>query len=173
MFLIKISPDHFIIADDSEIKNGDYCIHLVTHNVTQQHNKSCYGNWKKITHSTHSIEGVFPLNLSEVKELISEVDVEKKSEDYTEEWSGKRRIDTYIHNAYIAGYNQCLKDNKEKIYTKEDLEKAYNFGMHIEAGNIQFNYKKYNSQFEQFMDSIQPKTQWEVMFDENNKLKLK
>jgi hypothetical protein len=91
MKLIKISSDHYIIVDDSEIKEGDWVldvydnsIKLISNTVILPLDKDY---WKKITHSTQPIEqyygaadGTIPfvyhkiieLLLSEVKELIGE-----------------------------------------------------------------------------------------------------
>lgn len=106
MKLIKLSNEHYIIVDDSEIKENDFCTtHLNVIDEGKIHNSYTIFNpknkedinklqsCKKITHSTQPLgflqEEAFttanmkptygftqPLSLSEVKELIGEVDVE-------------------------------------------------------------------------------------------------
>jgi len=60
------------------------------------------------------------------------------------------------------GYNQALEDNKEKKYTEEDLRKAF-----FNGGNM-----KEIEEFNSFIQSLQPKTEWEVEIVDG-KLKLK
>lgn len=79
MKLVKIDTDHYVIVDDSEIKEGDWMIRdgeqptLVTPNFWWDFGVP----YKKITHSTNILtNGIGILYLSEVKELIGEVDVE-------------------------------------------------------------------------------------------------
>jgi len=80
MKLIKINTDHYIIVDDSEIKEGDWTYHHVK-GIYEARVDGAYTNQKKITHSTIPkgmmlIEGIKRLSLQEVKELIGEVDTE-------------------------------------------------------------------------------------------------
>lgn len=91
MKLIKINKDHYIVVDDSEIKKGDYFYsirNLIEKAIINYPSGEHIG---KITHSTQPLESIVTENsfkryefipLQEVKELIGEVDVEKK---YTEE----------------------------------------------------------------------------------------
>lgn len=181
--LNKLSDDHFIIVEDSPTLydgyNGivfyDDAIRKYTEvfGITDA-NKEC----KIITYSTKALESyplhtkkdyikIKELRLSEVKKLIGEPDVEEKAYKHI------RKVQSnagYVD--YITGYNQCLKDNEEKKYTEEDMRKAF------EAGNKR-GWSGYPNTdnwtqptFEKFIQSFQPKTQWKVKFDENNKLKL-
>ena len=132
MKLIKINTDHYIIVDDSEIKKGDWTYHHVK-GIYEARVDGAYTNQKKITHSTQPLNTIIlknrnhsqsvghyygdggQLSLQEVKELIGEVDVEKKAELYV--WGGvylteQEKQQTEI--AYMTGYNQALEDNKEK-----------------------------------------------------------
>ena len=106
MKLIKLKEDHYIVVDDSEIKEGDWYYWEVTKTIQiakldslNRLPKSSDGS-KKITHSTqplncncsnrgykldtncaernHCFGKVQYLPVQEVKELIGEVDVEKK-----------------------------------------------------------------------------------------------
>ena len=133
MKLIKINTDHYVVVDDDGTR----------------------------THSTIDIKGVLPLSLQEVKELIGEVDVEKKAESYAKDGLV---LDTPYANGlfygYIKGYNQALEDNKEKKYTEEDVisivKKSRETGLTAEY----------------LLLSLQPKTEWEVEIVDG-KLKLK
>jgi len=105
---------------------------------------------------------VKPLSLQEVKELIGEVDVEKKALAFAEAESyGKLNGDLW--KGFLFGYNQALEDNKEKKYTEEDIYKAYRAGMQFVGED--------KGSLGEFIQSLQPKIEWEVeMVD--GKLKL-
>jgi hypothetical protein len=172
MKLIKINTNHYVVVDDSEIreKSGDWFYSFETGKIydTLIHHTAI--SCKKITHSTQPLDTIIlknrdhsqsvghyygdggQLSLQEVKELIGEVDVEKKANDC---------IAKVKHNgSYIRGYNQALEDNKEKKYTEEDVisivEKSRETGLTAEY----------------LMLTLQPKTEWEVEIVDG-KLKLK
>jgi hypothetical protein len=170
MKLIKINTDHYVIVDDSEIEVDDWYIDdakqirqsVVSDEVYWQH-RPYNREYMKITHSTKPIEyiknGMTALSVEEVKELIGEVDVEKKVQSLKNNFGYS--TDDYYQGAE-DGYNQSLEDNKEKKYTEEDLRKAF-FG----GGDF-----KDIEQFDFFIKSLQPKTEWEVKVVDG-KLKLK
>lgn len=164
MKLIKLSEDHFIVVDDSDklMKGGPCLVDGGKGRVgidSYQTNVSYTVKPLKITYSTKPLEGVSTLDLSQVKELIGEVDVEKKAKD-----DCYNRHETYnseyIH-AYIKGYSQRVEETKDKRFTEEDLRviiaKARTFPQRTGTELIQ---------------SLQPKTEWEVEFVDG-KLKLK
>lgn len=182
MKLIKIAHDHYIIVDDSEIKMDDW--YLDDTNTARQAITECESYWthrknyKKITHSTRPeslgmgwMQSVLPLLLSEVKELIGEVDVEKKAylaaqKKYKLEHIPLEQVDEYggvikeFVQKFINAYNQALEDNKQRKWTDEDVirivEKSRETGLTAEY----------------LMMTLQPKTEWEVEFVDG-KLALK
>jgi hypothetical protein len=170
MELIKINQDHYIIVDDSEIKKGDLCydpegspghngikyvVKCLRTAPDSYWNKHC----KKITHSTQPFHFDFiePLILSEVKELIGEVDVEKWARSQFS--SEPNDYEEIYYLGLINGYNQALEDNKKKKYTENDviqiLEKSRETGLTAEYLMLTFKLE----------------TNWEVQFDQE-KLKL-
>jgi len=62
----------------------------------------------------------------------------------------------------ISLFNKAMELNKDKLFTLEDIERAINFGVHVEAGNIEIDYKKYGSTENQFIQSLQQPTEIEV-----------
>ena len=163
MKIVKINTDHYVIVDDSEIKKGDWVVGGTRTVVQCMYPENVHHrDVKKITHSTHPMQGVFPIPITEVKELLGEVDVERKAELYV--WgrvylTEQEKQQTEI--AYMTGYNQAIQDNKDKKYTEEDLKRYHNI-MCLHG----------NKKGEEFIQSLQPKTEWEVEYDENGKLKL-
>ena len=198
MKLIKINTDHYVVVDDSQIKEGDWCLmfddygNLFLGNQPQQYLGEQAGHHlnkglKKITHSTTTAnldvysQTPIGLSLSEVKELIGEVNVEKKAESYAKDGLV---LDTPIANGlfygYIKGYTQALADNKEKKYTEEDMRKAFDAArrcitMPIGGAKHQY-YDEYSvSDFDEYKREIlsaHTPTEWEIQIVDG-KLKLK
>ena len=180
MKLIEINTDHYVIVDENaEIKEGDWFIGsdnkillckktilglLYSENDYGRNKNGC----KKITHSTDiDINELYYISLQEVKELLGVVDVEKKVRDYYEK-------DKTLNSpsSFKAGYNQALEDNKEKKWTDEDLRKAWDSGREYANDYWEARGEKYMINFDNFIQSVQAKTEWEVEFDSQGKLKL-
>lgn len=171
--LIKLSDTHYIVVNDSEIKEGDwfYYKHFGEDIIAQAKETTDLVNlnnpdryFKKVTHSTQPlskecktctgyceqcVDETNSLSLSEVKELIGEVDVHLKA------MSKYSLGEINNEHDFTLGYNQAIEDNKDKKYTEEDLKKAYMVGKH--GGVTQTYYE-----FDDYIQSIQPKTEWEV-----------
>ena len=117
-----------------------------------------------------------PISLQEIKELIGEVNVENRAESRFGTDIGSIRgskeydLNTDLKRGFVSGYNQALEDNNEKKYTEEDMRKAWN-AAYIDAMSIdEETYKPLF--FDDFIQSLHPKTEWEVEFI-NGKLTLK
>lgn len=180
MNLIKLTNDHYVIVDDSEIKEGDWYI-----DDTNRIRQAVMGDglywavrngYKKITHSTNiDWNEVYYIPLSEVKELIGEVDVFT----VVEQWSKSKEKFVYQYwnkPSFIEGYNQALEDNKDKKYTEEDMKECIksilrDLNAHNEIDKpVNFVW---TDSFKKHIQSLKPKTEWEVEFNTNGKLKLK
>lgn len=202
MKLIKLTEDHYIIVNNSEIKMDDYYLDdtnavrlALTEAESYWTHRKHYG---KVTHSTTPLEQLYsapdgsipyvydrvqPLSLSEVKELLGEVDVEKKAEHSSELQEGtytpQHKI-TYKHG-YIDGYNQSLEDNKDKKYTEEDMRVLFASTLQnapsTESHTRMISDREYrnfvmDTLYDRLILLFQPKTEWEVELVDN-KLKLK
>lgn len=185
----KLSEEHYIVMDDSEIKQGqgDFAYQQNFEKTNNQiisiktefqsnlaNDKNGSYTKRKITHSTQPeslgmgwMQSVQPLFLSEVKELLGVVDVEKNmwyERNLQNPYSSDSPSNTGFKKGFELGYNQALEDNKEKKNTEEDIRKAWEAGMRF-IGEDKGSYSE-------FIQSLQPKTEWEVeMVD--GKLKLK
>lgn len=50
---------------------------------------------------------------------------------------------------------KCVRDGiVKRVYTEEDLRKAFKYGVDMEAGLVSFEYKKYPDGFSQFINSL-------------------
>lgn len=147
-----------------------------------------------ITYSTKvAIEdywNVIELPLSEVKELLGVVDVEKRArENYVEPLNkqGEKRAQLVgngglfgfnkFKKAFKKGYNQAIEDNKERKYTNEDMLTIRNQLVtmlpvgDVAAWDMIQAVSKYTKWFDEYIQSLQPNTEWEVEFI-NGKLTL-
>ena len=185
MKLIKIEGNHFIIVSDEKINLNEWYYRenkieelilqckVITGGKNEFINGFCKSNCYKITHSTQPLEGVLPLNLSEVKELIGGIDVEKLSVEHMEH---NVKVGRTLNIARIQSESYCLgllkmqELNKEKKYTDEDIIKAVSLGADW-AFDMSDEDKNIEDVSNEFITSLQPPTEWNITI-EDNKLKL-
>lgn len=208
--LIKISEEHYIVVDDSEIKEGHIAIDLCEDMGTKHEwfvvNKATlkYANQesKKITHSTQPLEiikidtmyegegwsKIIPLTLAEVEELIFGFSVEKMATELCLDAFPKHDNNSFdeamslCKDFYIEGFKAHQSLTKDKLFTAKDMINAYSEGTN--AGACYESLVDYDShdseeaeehserEFNDFKQSLLPKTEWDVTFDEDGKLKL-
>lgn len=175
--LIKISDTHYIVVNDSEIKGNDFgwdvyekkIFHAVLNWKGQTKNR-----YFKITHSTQPLYlndfwAIKELKLSEVEEAINGYSVEKMAESkypIQEHTSDLTAYQSLKRSGYIEGFKAHQELVKDKLFTIEDLEKAYNEGL------IKYSNKSTGLTRKQFIQSLLPKTEWDIKFDEQGKIKL-
>lgn len=189
--LIKLSDQHFIIVDDSEIKEGDYYFHTLSKKVERAIH--CHGRkthpYPKITHSTQPLEeficnggikrigwvNIIPISLSEVEEAIYGCSVEKMAEkqfpdETTPGW--KDSFSPRERRGYITGFNTHKELVKDKLFTIEDMRKALSVvyrDWYQDTGHSENTEDEY---YDRIIQSLLPKTEWEIQFDEQGKIKL-
>ena len=178
----KLAEDHYIVVDDSDIKIGDIVAEkLLTGKyelfTIQTLNDIDEQTQIKITHSTQPesfgtgwMKSIQPLFLSEVKELLGVVDVEKSmwyERNLQNPYSSDSPSNTGFNKGFELGYNQAIEDNKDRKYTREDLLDAYTWGFleGTERGD------DVTDSVNKFSQALQPKTEWEVEIVDG-KLKL-
>ncbi|XAI97336.1 hypothetical protein [Leptolyngbya phage Lbo-JY46] len=192
--LIKLSDEHYIIVDDSEIKEGDYYLdNSVLKDKIYQMKYSKWGeegqgNCKKITHSTQPLgflqeEGITTTNLKhdwvnvkqlsllEVEEAIYGYSVVKMAEEAADDM--EYDYDSPYGNGsndFIDGYIKGFKAHKELVKDKLFLthKNLFEF-LYFARTHSQYSDKAI---VEEFIQSLLPKTEWEIEFDEQNKITL-
>lgn len=184
--LIKLSDSHYIVVDKSEIKEGDFVYHpevsqeyTIVNTLKEGNEKyskgqhiakgvykhkpttnEFYKKERKITHSTQPLEGentnwefgwdkIKPLNISEVEEVINGYSLKK--------------ISTGMF--FDKGFNAHKELTKDKMFTLEDMQKV------IRLARVQ-SYGGFNNSIESIIQSLLPKTEWDIEFDEQGKIKL-
>ncbi len=176
--LIKLSDTHYIIVDDTEIKEGDIFIH--PNKTIERASRDLDGRGlNKITHSTQPLElstshintgkyhfdKIKHLSLSEVEEVINGYSVEKMAEKFVME---KLKISSQapgVMIGYIEGFKTHQELVKDKLFTIEDLEKALSQAfLACQDG--------YDITTKEIIQSLLPKTEWDIEIDKNNKITL-
>ena len=181
MKLIKLSEEHYVVVDDSEIKEGDF-VYSSDGGIFKRHiDNPCQTIFpiSKVTHSTNiDWHEIYYIPLSEVKELFSEdtdvwsrkLEYLKKVDENIKHKSQDERI--WIFGAsdlgFTAGYKQGLEDNRGKKYTEDDM---IEWAMCMIAQYVHGNTNIWNKDL--LRESLpQPQTEWDVEFDEHGKLTL-
>jgi hypothetical protein len=184
--LLKLSDTPYIVVNDSEIKKGDWCVYK-TGEIIQYLVKLNTDNLRKITHSTEPIErydhpaggyeGIFDkikqLPLSEVEEVINGYSVEKMAEKFVIE---KLKISSQapgVMIGYIEGFKAHQELVKDKLFSLATVEGCMmSIANWIVKNNITSGTEILTKMVEISESLLLPKTEWEVEFDEQGKLKL-
>lgn len=198
MKLIEVSKEHYVIVDDSKSNSDELVFCLDVHYNNPNHPPEKYINpirkrgsgdncnaCKKITHSTEPIDGdgtgacfidIKQLSLSEVQELIYGYNLDKMAENKSIQKCKKLRtfdIPSYKFGAqfgFIDGFKAAMEITKDKLFTIDDMRDLYNH-MHDTAINFLDDELEQQKSFDGYIQSI-TKTEWDVEFDEQGKLKL-
>lgn len=195
--LIKLNEEDYIIvlivddSLDSQIKEGDMFINehnqiSVCVKVLEEFLKTNKSPIKKIIHSTKPLEDVIihnkyegkgwinvkPLYLSEIEELFDYNAAEIFKQGYGIPISNNAII---RREGFIEGFNahkELVKAGflSTKLYSNENhLEWIYNRLIEVHGENSNYDYM---IEFKKIIQSLQPKTEWDVQFI-NGKLTLK
>ena len=183
--LIKLSDSHYIIVDDSiDIEENCYCF-----KDGRIRHVSYLGqdNGDVITHSTEPIESnnlyrryefinIKPLSLSEVEEAIYGYSVEKMAEKYADFSNdyipiafGDRFNETSKKD-YIQGFKAHQELVEDTVFTVEDMKNAFKAGQKYGEDNSCNAEIELNDNEEQYIQSLLPKTEWNIIIDETNKI---
>lgn len=194
--LIKVSDDHYIIVDDSEIKEGDWFWTPIKKSIEQCVKKLLIikGGQNdieqfKITHSTKPLENKFssviyggynPIFLPEVEELIYGYNVKKMAEQkwpVSMEDFNTEIIDgnAYFRGIWVMGFNFHRQFTKDKLFTIDDLRNSLLElikDVSCEDGSLLGKSPVEALRWiENHIQTLIPKTEWDIKF-EQGKLKL-
>lgn len=195
MKLIKINEKDYIIVDGSEIEEGDFMYDIDGDiGIAIGKDKSQWEGNRKIIHSTRLLKSIkdydtdrgilretkrIPLlSLSEI-ELLFGYNVEKMAESKWNELSTNLKLDTLNKGMWCSGYQHGFNAHKElvmarflstQLYSNENhLEWIYNRLIEVHGENSNYDYM---IEFKKIIQSLQPKTEWNVEFI-SGKLTLK
>lgn len=181
--LIKLSYDHYIVVDDSEIKEGDSCYDYYTKSIQQSIPNVNDGNaeeyFKKITHSTNPLgflqekgfttsnlkpdwSNVKELSLSEVEESINGYSVEKISQEHNKNISWGTVNKYSYQKQFELGFKAHQELVNDKLFTIEDMREAF----------FDVEYPHSEIDFQHLLARRGLKTVWDIEIDEQGKIKL-
>ena len=167
--LIKLNEQHYIVVDDSEIKEpfDGYCLDdegNIRHGRSDLHTLSLS---KKITHSTQPLNKDFNdwfdakiISLSEVEEAIYGYSID---ELFLKWESENGNCYNNEDSAFEAGFKAHQELVKDKLFTIEDMKKSFNAGYDLntwEQLNIPNDEREYLNEHD-YIQSLLPKTEWE------------
>lgn len=124
----------------------------------------------------------FQLDIKHIKNLLGEVDVEKKAEEWflinqynQQDMIHSHRIPEYIttKNLWVTGYNQAIQDNKDNIDKILDFLILKMESISQDMINKDSLHLGRFRAYKQIYETIKPKTEWDIEFDSQGKLKLK
>jgi peptide methionine sulfoxide reductase MsrA len=181
--LIKLSGQHYIIVDDSEIKKGDwiYKTNEPHKNAISISTGGAPDGWKRISKSFGASMGSLEKSpLSEVKEAIYGYSVEKMANEKYHRTPEEYNEDLNLLCAgYSDGFVAAMELVKDKLFTVEDMINAFisgtNSGANYESiincssGDLEEAENFAKCEFEDFKKSLQPKTEWDIEIDEQGK----
>ena len=185
MKLIEVVKDvHYIVVFDSEITKVP-CWNIAHRTIVTptdvEWSKSNKDNLRVIAYSFGKVmTGVINKPLSEVEEVIYGYSVEKMAKEYGKQLSQiqtKYGMPVSGHNS-VTAYKLGLKAHQELVKDKYDsvlpmLLDLRNILKQCEStsvGQTQINIKLID--LERLIQSLLPKTEWDVEFDEQGKLTL-
>jgi hypothetical protein len=146
--LIKEYEDYYLISD-KEIESGDEYVKLDNRPRTV------------LLGTTAPSTKVPKLSKQNCDEIFGVVDVEKLAMDWRES-TGYHDADSY---SYILGFKKAMELNKDKVFTLEDVRKAFNKG-YLMKFNPSDEYTETLTGLVQF---IQQPTEIEVTFNPDEK----
>jgi hypothetical protein len=107
---------------------------------------------------------ILKLSKQNCDSLFGVIDVEKLADDYFKSTNENsvlwRRID------YKAGFNKAMELNKDKVFTREDIEEAFAYGQLNQVHN-----QKYFSGSKTYIQSLQQPTEIDVEIEMGTKNK--
>ncbi len=173
MKLIKLSDTHYIVVDDSEIKDCYYYNSL--DKAIRFGNNLNHPYHHKIIYSTENFgagwqQKVMQLSLPEVEETIYGYDVEKMSINAAS--------NTYS-SIWRNGFRTHQELVKDKLFTVDDMKKAINltyelcdrFSDYIVRDRKVYVQQPTIDQENEIIQSLLPKTEWGIEIVDN-KIKL-
>lgn len=195
--LIKISDTHYIIVDNSNIKNSDWYYDstdkdglLPIYRRTQD--LKYYSGCLKITHSTEPLEkdtsysgsqerpvlhycDIVQITIAEIEEVIYGYNVQDLILKKIQSIDNQLSLLTLGHlseGAYI-GFGIHRELTKDKLFTLDDMKQAHRSG--IEYGKCLYSQSNYNHELavttEQYIQSLLLPEEWNIKFI-NGKIKL-
>ena len=146
---------NFYLISDKEIESGDEYVKL--------------GNRPRtlLLGTTVASAKVPKLSLKNCQAIENGYDLDELAESeygtVIESVRGSKEYDIEADrkSGFKTGFKKALEILGDKKFSEEDISKAIDFGVHVEAGNIDIDYKRYDTKENQFIQSLQ-QTEFDV-----------
>jgi hypothetical protein len=109
-----------------------------------------------------------PISLSEVEEAVNGYSVEKMAEQFVLNKCKASSQAAGVMIGYIEGFKAHQELVKDKLFTVDDIKEAWELG----AAYGDVSLKEAKQEQKRYIQSIRPKTEWDVEFDEQGKIKM-
>lgn len=195
MKLIKLNEEHYIIVDDlvTDVNDLDIWVYdddydePLIYKTDEDFFKAGKSAWK-ITHSNNPLEKIVTENsfknyafisTQEIEETIFGYSLKKIANESFEDMGYHSTVTPYEEKQFKLGYKHGFNAHKElvmarflstQLYSNENhLEWIYNRLIEVHGENSNYDYM---IEFKKIIQSLQPKTEWNVEFI-SGKLTLK
>ena len=112
---------------------------------------------------TKRISGLTTLPLldkNQIEILLGTVDVKGLASKWALDNADKTmETNSSLNKGFIGGYNKCLQDNADKKFTLEDMRKCFEASRETVPHP---DWDKIYDTFEEYINSLKEKTEWEV-----------
>jgi hypothetical protein len=104
----------------------------------------------------------YKLSIENCQAIERGYDLERTADIFGSNAKGNVDYKLGANYGFEKGFQYALELLGDKKFSEEDISKAIDFGVHVEAGNIDIDYKKYGTHQNQFIQSIQ-QNEWDVV----------
>lgn len=185
--LIKLSDEHYIVVDDSEIKEGDWYLcndSIIKNYIVPTTEGDMLTNdflkGKKITHSTQPLEksyssqkqgfnmGVMSSDIELIFDKIKPLslsEVEEAIYGYSVE---KMAVGEFIPESYVKGFKAHKELVKDKLFTIEDMQVAIQQAFLSGVERLE----DFDKVQKMILENVSSPTEWNVEINEQGKIKL-
>ncbi len=166
MKLIKIGEE-FILTNKQEIKIGDVTLekdnsgNYFMPKIVMDYQLNDNSGIKVIASTNYLDDGIYKLDLNDVKKIISGFDVEKIAEELFPKRNSFSVYEGGQRNGFLKGFSEALRLNSDKQFTYDDMVMIYNLGRD-EKSKSQAMGQYYDTHKEWIGYITKKQSEWEV-----------
>ena len=173
MKLIKIGEE-FILTNKQEIKIGDVTLekdnsgNYFMPKIVMDYQLNDNSGIKVIASANYLDDGIYKLDLNDVKKIISGFDVEKIAEELFPKRNSFSVYEGGQRNGFVKGFSEALRLNSDKQFTYDDMVMIYNLGRD-EKSKSQVMGTYYDTHKEWIEMITKKESEWDVEIEMRSK----
>jgi len=173
MKLIKIGEE-FILTNKQEIKIGDVTLEKYNSGnyfmpkIVMDYQLNDNSGIKVIASANYLDDGIYKLDLNDVKKIISGFDVEKIAEELFPKRNSFSVYEGGQRNGFVKGFSEALRLNSDKQFTYDDMVMIYNLGRD-EKSKSQVMGTYYDTHKEWIEMITKKESEWDVEIEMRSK----